>query len=227
MTPAQVLPMCNRPVFCLQQQSCLGSPARPEPVWIRDRPAVWRPRTLHMLRTLTLLTYLLAASAGTAATYCISPTGNDNNSGTQAHPWATYPQAVRTVQAGDTVLVQPGIYPLLGNDNNSGTCFFTVSGNSNALITFHALGPVTNQLPFCVVAPYYCFDGFVWDGVSGIFVGNARRGSTPGPGGHHVIVTNCTVQNAMGFPASAFGMDVPLSSPANVPGSAPSYNTFI
>src|ERR1039457_2297789 len=99
----------------VQSQSYLCSPARPEPVRIRDRTGGRRPGTVHLHGTLALLFYLLAASAGTAATYYVSPAGSDNNSGTQAQPWATYPQAARVVQAGDTVLVQPGVYSFAAN----------------------------------------------------------------------------------------------------------------
>src|ERR1035438_6511077 len=74
------------------------------------------------------------------ATYYISPTGSDTNPGTLSQPWAHYPKAASTVTAGDTVLVQPGIYPYAPNIFISqGTCTFVVSGASDAPITFRAL----------------------------------------------------------------------------------------
>lgn len=45
-----------------------------------------------------------------AATYYVSVTGNDNNPGTESQPWRTIQKAANTVQAGDTVIVLPGIY---------------------------------------------------------------------------------------------------------------------
>src|ERR1035437_9778346 len=117
-------------------------------------------------RLVTLLLLLSGLTMLPGATYYISPTGNDNNSGTQAQPWATYPQAVSVVVAGDTVLVQSGIYSAAANANWYGSLVLVASGASNAPITFRALGPVTNQVTFEVRAPYYRFDGFTWDGAT-------------------------------------------------------------
>lgn len=45
-----------------------------------------------------------------AATYYVSPTGNDSNAGSQALPWKTIKKAANTVAAGDTVYVRQGTY---------------------------------------------------------------------------------------------------------------------
>lgn len=45
-----------------------------------------------------------------AKTYYVSPDGSDTNPGTQAQPWQTIQKAVKTVVAGDTVLVRGGEY---------------------------------------------------------------------------------------------------------------------
>ncbi len=42
--------------------------------------------------------------------YFVSPTGNDNNGGTNAAPWLTLQHAADQVVAGDLVTVEAGIY---------------------------------------------------------------------------------------------------------------------
>ena len=179
---------------------------------------------LNRLVTLFLLFSGFTALPG--ATYYISPTGSDSSPGTLSQPWATYSNAVQVVAAGDTVLVQPGIYPNAGNINypySGGECVFTTSGTSNAPITFRAMGPVTNQFTFEVRAPYYYFDGFTWDGVGGIYVTTSRGGSRPGPGSGYVTMTNCTVQNTLN--QGAFALDPPDGT--FLPETAPGHCTVI
>lgn len=45
-----------------------------------------------------------------AATYQVSPSGLDTNTGTEATPWRTVQKAANTAVAGDTVLVHAGLY---------------------------------------------------------------------------------------------------------------------
>ncbi len=47
---------------------------------------------------------------GDGATFYVSPTGSDYNSGSQSAPWATLQHAADTVVAGDTVIVGAGVY---------------------------------------------------------------------------------------------------------------------
>jgi Right handed beta helix region len=65
---------------------------------------------------LVLIASLLASSldqslSGTGLTYFVSASrGNDNNPGTKDVPWKTIQRAGGTVRAGDTVIVESGIY---------------------------------------------------------------------------------------------------------------------
>ena len=174
-----------------------------------------------MLKPLaTFLFVLSGVSSLSAATYYLSPAGSDSNTGTASQPWATYPKAVSVAVAGDTVLVQPGIYSHDVNTNRypelGGVLYFGAAGTSNALITFRALGPVTNQFEFYVSAPYYYFDGFTWDSSSAFYL---HRGSG------HVTMTNCTVQNTIN--GVAFTQQEPDSTQGAIPETAPSYCTVI
>lgn len=82
------------------------------------------------------LTLALPLSAS-AATYSVAPDGNDTADGSPGAPWRTLLHAVKQVQAGDTVLVQPGYYP-------ERIDWKYASGTPEQRITFLAQGAVTN-----------------------------------------------------------------------------------
>lgn len=63
-----------------------------------------------------------------AGTFYVAPGGSDSNPGTEAQPWATLQHAADSVNPGDTVIVQPGIYPGVR---------FSRSGTPGSPITFH------------------------------------------------------------------------------------------
>jgi len=73
-----------------------------------------------------------AEAAGT--TYYVDVNGNDANDGSQAAPWETIGHAVDTVVAGDTVLINPGTYPV------SQQISITTSGTASSPITFKGNG---------------------------------------------------------------------------------------
>jgi hypothetical protein len=99
-------------------------------------------KTLHsfFLRCIasTVLIGLLSGVPVHAATYYVSPIGNNTNAGTAAAPWATLQHAANTAVAGDTVLIQPGTY--VGAK-------FSRSGLSNAPITFRGQAGVVVNAP--------------------------------------------------------------------------------
>jgi hypothetical protein len=72
--------------------------------------------------------------SGRAATYYVSPSGNDANTAAQAQvittPWKTIQKAANSMQAGDTCLIRAGTY--------RETVTVPVHGNAGALITFKA-----------------------------------------------------------------------------------------
>src|ERR1700674_2452662 len=52
----------------------------------------------------------LSASICSAATFYVSPQGNDAHAGTTLQPWATLQHAVDTIAPGDTILEETGTY---------------------------------------------------------------------------------------------------------------------
>jgi len=98
------------------------------------------------------------------ASWYMSPSGNDNNSGTQDDPFLTFSKAVSVVSNGDTIYVAEGVYTGEANERIE----------PKASITIAALGsPVTIN-----IEPYQV--GFIIDrGISLTMIGlNVTTGST-------------------------------------------------
>lgn len=78
---------------------------------------------LSSMGRFAVLCLLLGLTAGraTAATYYLSPTGDDAAAGTAAAPWHTLAKATSSVRAGDTVLLNDGDYVGGADHSRSGT----------------------------------------------------------------------------------------------------------
>ncbi|OGM12063.1 hypothetical protein A2Z22_03135 [Candidatus Woesebacteria bacterium RBG_16_34_12] len=98
-----------------------------------------------------LLVFFFPTSAN-AASYYVSTTGNDSNSGAQDQPWKTIQKAADTMVAGDTVNVQDGDYA-------SERVSVTKSGSSGSPITYQAEGTVVMK-GFKIIASYVTVKGF-------------------------------------------------------------------
>ncbi len=66
------------------------------------------PLSFFFLATFILI---LSAITASAATYYVSPSGSDSNSGALASPWRTIQRAADAVSPGDVVQVAPGTFP--------------------------------------------------------------------------------------------------------------------
>ncbi len=114
-----------------------------------------------MIRTLLLLPALLLAMFGHSATYYVSPSGNDSNSGTsQAQAWRTVSRAQQvagSLQPGDQILFQRGgSYP--------GKLTINSNGNSNNPIIIGAYGDgappeISGNIP---VNAWTQYQGNIW-----------------------------------------------------------------
>lgn len=98
-----------------------------------------------------LVGVILPFSASAASSRFVSPTGSDSAAGTESAPWRTIQQAATAAQPGDTIFVQPGIYPERVKSK--------VSGQPNAPIIFKANGSVTNH-GFYLSHSFITLDGF-------------------------------------------------------------------
>jgi len=94
---------------------------------------VWYRASKYILATLFTFTLFLSAfSFANAATYYVSPSGSDTNSGlSTSAPWGTFVYAMTKLQPGDTLYLMDGTY--------NQTLDVTISGTLGNPITFKAL----------------------------------------------------------------------------------------
>ena len=84
-----------------------------------------------------ILFLLLVRGESLAATYYVSPAGNDGNSGSATAPFKTIQKAANAVNAGDTVIVKDGVYT--DTDGNGYIVYLNYkNGTSASWITFRA-----------------------------------------------------------------------------------------
>lgn len=93
----------------------------------------------RFLSTGLLFVLATAGSYAHAATYYVDPTGSDINAGTLEEPWRTIQHAADTLAAGDTVLIQPGVY--------LESVSLTISGAPGQPITYRALPGAALESP--------------------------------------------------------------------------------
>src|ERR1700686_3461860 len=98
------------------------------------------------LNPLPFLLLLLLPLACSAATFYVSPSGNDNNGGSAASPWRTFQNAFNRANGGDTVLFADGTYsetPTLSRSGSAGSPItFQAAGTGCILLTGAATGDV-------------------------------------------------------------------------------------
>lgn len=137
-------------------------------------------------------------------TYYISPSGNDKNRGTLEAPFKTFCNALKKLEAGDTLIVMDGTYSASiedevdDDDDNaieikkSGTAsnFITIKAQNNRKAILSGENNTKND-DYALVnirASYILLDGLVFrdlksdDGAKGVQFAN---------GVHHVAVANC------------------------------------
>ncbi len=90
---------------------------------------------------LTLLTFLTFLETR-ATDYYVSPSGNDNNSGTQASPWRTATKAVSVAKSGDKIYLEAGGEYYGGIAPASGVSFNSYGSGAKPVIT--GLTQITN-----------------------------------------------------------------------------------
>jgi Pel9A-like, right handed beta helix region/Secretion system C-terminal sorting domain len=77
----------------------------------RTRPIGHHIRSKSTVKIASLIVAALIPLVGSAATYYVSPTGDDNNPGSLDLPFQTIPKGVSLVNPGDTLYVRGGSHP--------------------------------------------------------------------------------------------------------------------
>ena len=90
------------------------------------------------MRKLWLMLLIIISVPAFAKTYYVSTTGDDNNVGSLAQPWATLTKGISVAIAGDTVFIRGGIYNLT---SKYGITIASRSGTASDPICFFAYPP--------------------------------------------------------------------------------------
>jgi hypothetical protein len=141
---------------------------------------------------------MLAPGELRAATYCVSPSGDDANPGTAALPWKTIHKAAASVAPGDTVIIKDGVY--------SGGIKMRTPGSKAQPIVFRAEGKGAVIDGSGSERDAFLIDGYDlnpewWKGgdmyviVEGLTIQSAQRGGLRISCAHYVTVKNCVFAN--------------------------------
>jgi parallel beta-helix repeat protein len=77
--------------------------------------------SMRLLKAVTAVAFLFVAATTNAATWYVSTSGNDSNSGTLSSPFRTINKAAGVAKPGDEVLVRGGVYYGLVSISSKGT----------------------------------------------------------------------------------------------------------
>jgi hypothetical protein len=151
----------------------------------------------------------------TGTTFYVSPTGSDQNPGTESLPWRTVQKAVDTLREGQRAYVKQGIYEEnvvydpTANHGDYGTARDPIT-----ITNFPGQRPVLRPsrmnpgYPLRLKGAYFRFHGFVIeetkesvaDGFVSVYITNASNGAAA----HHLELSGCEVR----FARAASGMFV-------------------
>jgi Right handed beta helix region/Protein of unknown function (DUF1565) len=159
-----------------------------------------RPLILAVLITIAILiTGILSPSAAEGATYYVSTSGNDANSGTQTSPFQTIAKGLSVIKVGDTLYIRGGTYAETIDSNRqtipTGTSYtaggvVTIAAYPGETVTLRPsrCGNIVNLAHAYI--QYIIFDRLVLDAINCDF-GLGTFSTT-----HHIRVQNCEFKNA-------------------------------
>jgi hypothetical protein len=117
-------------------------------------PGIWNHLAKISTRCRALAAALvLVAPSALSATWYISPTGSDNNSGTQASPLASIMRAQQLASSGDTVLINGGTYYPTNTNPKEQNVYVPVNLINKNGITYEAMPGTRPVFNFSQVNP--------------------------------------------------------------------------
>lgn len=123
------------------------------------------------------------------STFYISPTGNDQNPGSESRPWKTLQHAADISNPGDLIIIMPGIYNKGMELSRSGTannpiCF---RGSDVSAVIIDASTDSNRDCLF--------LDNCEYITIENITVKNAQRAGIRLSYSHHVTIKNCIIKD--------------------------------
>ncbi len=185
---------------------------------------------------MSFLFALLRASSGFAATWYISTTGTDTNSGTAAAPVATIMKAQSLASAGDTVVIesgtymvpnilnslQSGVYEVVNLVNKSGITYEAAAG-ARPVLNFSGINPTGYRVAaFWVTASNVTFQGFDVTGVQENITDSNNQSLAFAVWG----CSNCTWNQVNAYSNEGVGFYLEQDSPNNYFYRCDSYNNY-
>jgi hypothetical protein len=154
-----------------------------------------------MILFMLLFSAFVLPGEASAATYYMSPSGSDSNSGTISSPWKTLQKANSVLRAGDTLYVRGGTYSGSGNVSVS----WTASGASGSPVTIRNYStekPVFdgNGATWLIISGSTALRDLVFDGLEIMdFLGNAFRLYY----GTNITIKNCYIHDLKTYQSGA------------------------
>jgi hypothetical protein len=110
-------------------------------------------RRQHLAAVLALTVFVVTPGIASAATYYLSPSGNDANSGAEASPWRTFSKAWQHVKRGDTLVLLDGVYnqilaPSVPAIDPANPQYITIRAKNDGKATIDGRGVVVDNLMF-------------------------------------------------------------------------------
>jgi hypothetical protein len=135
---------------------------------------------------LLILTAWTIPTASLGDTYYVDPTGSDSTgNGSVLHPWGSIVYAATQVSAGDTVLINPGIY--------SGGVYVNTGGTPAEPVTFQANGTGVVIEGSGGERDAFYIENADYVLVDGLTIRHATRAGLRISVSDHVTVRNCTL----------------------------------
>lgn len=148
-----------------------------------------------------MMVFFFSCSLLFAATYYVSPTGNDNNPGSDLKPFLTLQKAANLTLPGDVVIAKNGVYTSTGD----AVLKIDRAGSSSSYITFKSENPQGAIIdgrscvtPYCILlwstAAYIKIEGFDirYAESAGIY---GWGNSLTGEGSHDIFITNNNIHH--------------------------------
>ena len=144
-----------------------------------------------------------------ATTYYVSPSGNDNNPGTQVAPFKTIQQAINNTATGDTVTLESGTYSGPGNvDLDTGGKSIMVNSTSGAATAVIDCGGNSASNPQVVHRAFYFHSNETNASISGLTIKNGNESGNGGAvdieSGSTLTLTNCAFTGNTGSPGVVY-----------------------